>query len=148
MEQTRPGQAPPGGEDGENMKRNKRKNLAKWTSALRSGNYKQGRHRLAKFAPDGTIYYCCFGVACELYIKEHPEFPRIQGYRQSIQFGPDRDLYLPPKEVAEWLGLDEAAIAILVNMNDSGERFTKIADKIEKLASAHREQARPLAATA
>ena len=37
----------------------------KWVSALRSGEYKQGKEGL-------RIYneFCCLGVLCDLYIKE------------------------------------------------------------------------------
>lgn len=40
---------------------------AKWVSALRSGEYKQGRGRL-RSPQDG---FCCLGVLCDLAVKEN-----------------------------------------------------------------------------
>jgi hypothetical protein len=36
-----------------------------WISALRSGNYEQGKRRL-----QNKYGYCCLGVACKLFIPE------------------------------------------------------------------------------
>lgn len=38
----------------------------KWLEALRSGKYEQGKYYLNR---DGV--YCCLGVLCDLYLKEH-----------------------------------------------------------------------------
>lgn len=43
---------------------------AKWIAALTSGEYKQGRNWL-RTSEDG---FCCLGVLCDLYAKEHPGF--------------------------------------------------------------------------
>jgi len=37
----------------------------KWVAALRSGKYKQGKHRLKQTDIKGDSY-CCLGVACEI----------------------------------------------------------------------------------
>lgn len=39
-----------------------------WVSALRSGKYKQGKHRLCHGGPQG-VKYCCLGVLCDLAVK-------------------------------------------------------------------------------
>jgi hypothetical protein len=52
-------------------------NIKKLVSALRSGNYEQGKHRL--HSPDG---FCCLGVACMLFIPEKfrkREYGYLQG---------------------------------------------------------------------
>lgn len=46
---------------------------AKWIAALRSGNYKQAKHRLRIEHTDGSASYCCLGVLCELYRQETGE---------------------------------------------------------------------------
>lgn len=49
-----------------------------WVKALRSGKYRQGRGQLRGPAD----YYCCLGVLCDLYRKEH---------RDQLEWLPDED---------------------------------------------------------
>lgn len=44
--------------------------MKKWTKALRSGKYKQGRNRLCGIDSKGNKSYCCLGVLCDLYNNE------------------------------------------------------------------------------
>lgn len=46
----------------------------KWTAALDSGEFTQGTGRLQNLKGD----FCCLGVLCELYRREHPETSRWQ----------------------------------------------------------------------
>ncbi len=42
---------------------------ARWLTALRSGEYKQGKNRLRNTQSDGKFVYCCLGVLCDV-LKE------------------------------------------------------------------------------
>lgn len=42
-----------------------------WLAALRSGQYKQGRHLLNTMTATGAIEYCCLGVLCDVANKKH-----------------------------------------------------------------------------
>lgn len=44
----------------------------KWTEALRSGKYEQGRGALCQDKKSGGRAFCCLGVLCDLYAQEHP----------------------------------------------------------------------------
>jgi hypothetical protein len=44
----------------------------KWTEALRSGKYAQGRGSLCQYAENDRSF-CCLGVLCDLYAPECPE---------------------------------------------------------------------------
>lgn len=85
----------------------------KWVEALRSGEYKQGRHQLYDFDA-----YCCLGV----------------GYKVATGKTPPRRAYIPldceavPKQLIEANPLTNRLSA----MNDNGQHFSEIADWIEK----------------
>jgi hypothetical protein len=114
-------------------------NRAKWVTALRSGEYKQGRQMLRSDADE----YCCLGVACELAAAENvvPEARRVNAAEWDYEYGGDGQLL--PDAVVEWLGLRDRYGAIidgfrpygepnaLTEVNDAGEDFDGIADLIE-----------------
>ena len=60
---------------------------AQWVTALRSGEYKQGRGTLHSIEPDGSGMpdtYCCLGVLCELAVKAGVIPPSVpQGSRSA-----------------------------------------------------------------
>lgn len=89
---------------------------AKWITALRSGNYKQGVGRLR-----GDDKFCCLGVLCDLVVPEDWDGPE-----QLSTWA------LPPSYVIEPCGLSDATCAELACKNDDGESFEEIADYIEK----------------
>jgi hypothetical protein len=101
-------------------------NSRKWIEALRSGEFEQVRGALRK--RDG---YCCLGVACEVYRREHPNGPQWFGY-----YFDHRDDELP-KRVQRWLGLRSSTGwrsngPSLVSLNDRHRlSFSEIADYIE-----------------
>jgi hypothetical protein len=99
-------------------------NAKKWVAALRSGEFKGTREQLAREAPNGERRYCCLGVACELYKREHPKFKYD-----------DNGGYLPPR-VQNWLGLRYSDgtydLSTLAERNDAKAGFKKIADIIER----------------
>jgi hypothetical protein len=86
----------------------------KWIAALRSGKYKQGRHRLAHAGR-----YCCLGVLCEILALRQGNWSLY-------------DAQLPGSHVREMVGLDTAEAVRLANMNDAKMSFKAIADWIEE----------------
>lgn len=110
----------------------------KWVAALRSGQYSQATGRLRR-----QDAYCCLGVLCDLYQKE-------TGDGQWVPIDPiTTDGYdflnsnaLVPTEVQRWAGLPSADPSVpvpglnvprgLAYLNDNGNKFTDIADIIEK----------------
>ncbi len=113
------------------------KNVRKWLRALRSGDYEQGRERLAN---DGK--FCCLGVACEVFHARRIEDGRHLKYAdfggtddQQFQWN---DLTLP-ELLRRKLGLTDSSgefendeTSSLTRMNDLYEAtFDEIADLIE-----------------
>ena len=106
----------------------------KWLKALRSGEYKQGSHYLRRV--DDT--YCCLGVLCDIYIKEGNAVWDKRG--SDVWYIGHSSAYLPG-DVKEWAELDVPAgwanykdpDYSLTHMNDQGESFERIAQKIEEV---------------
>lgn len=75
-----------------------------WVEALRSGEYKQGQEYL-----NLEGYFCCLGVACDLYKKHVDEsFPAEEIFpREAIRYSKDKLEQALPMEVASWLGFEE-----------------------------------------
>jgi hypothetical protein len=115
----------------------------RWIDALLSGEYSQGAGRLYDQEENS---FCCLGVLCDLYIKDHSE-------SMSWSFGPplvDEEAinaaegYLPG-EVIDWAGLQSSASddgdlfvyqdngteIELTELNDTGASFRKIARYIK-----------------
>lgn len=119
----------------------KAENRKKWVEALRSGEYEQGTGYLA-YKYSGLQYFCCLGVACELYNKENQETPLLiepKSVGNQIITKYENTEYKLPKVVTEWLGLstEEGSYSIgynkydLATQNDIGMTFEGIADIIE-----------------
>ena len=119
----------------------------KWVAALRSGEYQQGINSLRS-----NQGFCCLGVLCDLYAKEHNEnWEYVNAYseqttkaKDSWYFDEERQ-FLPWK-VMNWAGIEDEnpevkivdedgnvlEYEILSYMNDMGKSFSSIADTIEK----------------
>ncbi len=101
---------------------------AKWLEALRSGEYKQTKERLA--TEDGK--FCCLGVLCELALAEGIT---SKGKDEEGIFYDSSHKSMPPTAVLEWsnvsrdYGLTTYDIA---ELNDNGKTFSEIADIIEE----------------
>lgn len=101
-------------------------NAKKWVAALKSGKYKQTTGALKKKGG-----YCCLGVACELYRKEHKD----EAWRKNSFMGHDMAL---PEAVRDWLGLNSntgtngADDKLTVLNDDRRWKFSSIAKFIEK----------------
>ena len=101
----------------------------KWLSALRSGDYKQTRLHLR--TDNG---FCCLGVLCDLYGKEHNVEWKLVDAGIYYEFQ-DKKAILP-LSVIEWAGVEDENPEIcetpLSRLNDNGSTFNEIADLIEK----------------
>lgn len=119
---------------------------AKWLTALRSGDYKQAQGALK----DNTGF-CCLGVLCDVYDKEHKQDNWTEN---SIGDGLHINSHgLPSATVMKWAGLptDETSLGDnnpktsiphskyttmrlgVADLNDSGNyNFNQIADIIER----------------
>lgn len=97
----------------------------KWTSALRSGDFKQGHSCLEN--EEGQ--FCCLGVLCK--IVELPTFTtkeddEIGEYHSTEEWIPETD------KIPSFLVGDTTLAQELAEMNDSGESFESIANYIEQ----------------
>lgn len=108
----------------------------RWVAALRSGKYKQNVGTLKSTSGK----YCCLGVLCELYSKEH----EVPWQARQCFMG---QLDVLPFAVAEWAGLgyirspavmreipfsNKTESQTLGYMNDRRVPFRVIADLIEE----------------
>lgn len=119
----------------------------KWIRALRSGQYDQVQGALCAEAASDRTGFCCLGVLCNIHAEESKtlywaedagargrKFVRKNGKVQIIQarelsyLGSQDDL---PRSVLNWSGLTKDQEAVLVDMNDGGSSFDKIAEFIE-----------------
>ena len=116
-----------------------------WLEALRSGSYQQGTGVLR----DAENSFCCLGVLCDLYVKEHPE-RSWEARLDALDFEDDIELTttyaldcetdLLPERVKLWAELEDDNPAVkdgsvltrLTVLNDeAGRSFPALADLIE-----------------
>jgi hypothetical protein len=101
---------------------------AAWITALRSGNYPQGRFKLF----DG-IHYTAIGVGCAVMGLE-THFSRATG---TYSFGEVENVAFAPAEFMSWVGLRtlageyEQGRSLSYDNDVDGLTFDKIADIIE-----------------
>lgn len=113
-----------------------------WVNALRSGKYEQGSERLRSVSG-----FCCLGVLCDIYAKEHNTEWDFRGNEETnlqpmdYWYFDDQSEFLP-ESVMDWAELktnnpslrfdDEAyGIGEVSHLNDAGYSFSTIADLIE-----------------
>lgn len=115
-----------------------KKTKKQWVTALRSGEYEQGKSWLRR-ENNGTERFCCLGVLCDLV--EPGQWRNTDGmgsWRNGC--GLDADASMPRPSVQERFGLDknlerkatESVADALARMNDAGKSFAEIANWIEK----------------
>jgi hypothetical protein len=119
-------------------KRMNAKIKALWVKALRSGKYKQTRFCLRDEVDDS---YCCLGVLCDLYAKEHKD-AKWKDDMGDIGFiaskGSNFESRVLPKKVTQWAGINSIGKlnkphASLIELNDDCKySFKKIAKVIEE----------------
>lgn len=103
---------------------------AKWLTALRSGEYKQGQNFLHARSDNS---WCCLGVLCDLHKKETGSQWLDEEY---VRGGYDDML---PAEVQEWSGVDDIGLFYgtkgtshsLSGINDSSHDFKDVINAIE-----------------
>jgi hypothetical protein len=120
----------------------------KWVKALRSGKFKQG-HNFLKTSRKNKVRHCCLGVLCELYDQEQKRkhkkrlkqtTARIYHYvDDELCYRMDNMVDVLPKAVQKWAGISDPSGNVsfinyetLIDMNDGGCTFNRIAKVIEK----------------
>jgi hypothetical protein len=107
------------------MKKMNPKLKQKWVTALRSGDYKQGKGKLCSLANNGIERFCCLGVLCDVAgVKREPR-PDLGFVRY------EREATYLPLEFSVDPALWEAQ-SYLIRLNDKGVSFSEIADYIEE----------------
>jgi hypothetical protein len=106
-------------------------NVKAWLKALRSGEFVQGRHCLNK----NNEKYCCLGVACAVLVKR--KVPLVINKMINENRTYDECGYTLPYKAMKALGVKDSAGQMgsgdtLINLNDSGTSFKKIASLIVK----------------
>lgn len=113
----------------------------RWIEALRSGEYQQTQARLRR-----NQGYCCLGVLCDLYAKEHglewEEHEEHEEYEGLKLYTLNQEGSILPEDVKNWAELDDRHPSVKVGktedtpltyLND-GQRlnFNQIAQIIEE----------------
>ena len=127
-----------------------KKDIAKkWIRALRSGKYKQGKGYLKQFTSKHEPRHCCLGVLCELYNDTMKKNHKKTLYTEERQDNSSDTIFVRfdlvdgglPTAVRKWadiinpLGDFQVSCGeyeCLADLNDSGKKFSTIADIIEK----------------
>lgn len=124
----------------------------KWIDALRSGDYEQGSEKLR-----GVNGYCCLGVLCDIYSREHDTQWVFKGYDENAdENNPhpmdywyfDGQSEFLPYSVMDWAGLknhnpnvriycsndedEDFYTDEIANVNDSGYTFMDLSKIIEQ----------------
>jgi hypothetical protein len=98
---------------------------AKWITALRSGDYRQGIGALKRESHNGGESFCCIGVLCEVGGVEAEA-----GGGYWFYDGSEIELSI---ELRERFGLTAAHQSTLIQLNDERrDSFAEIADYIER----------------
>lgn len=93
---------------------------AKWTTALRSGKFVQGRQMLRTDRKE----FCCLGVLAHI---RGCEWRGPDPYVDGENVGNEDEYYLS----SEFAGLPHKTQVKLAKMNDEGKSFAEIADYID-----------------
>lgn len=100
-----------------------------WVKALRSGEFQQGRSRLATKGQQGW-HYCCLGVYCEVKKLESSELEDDTFERPVKAYGNAHERHYLPTELAG--DVPRGVVDKLADMNDGGLTFSEIANYIER----------------
>lgn len=104
----------------------------RWTAALRSGRYEQGRGLLS-----ANGKFCCLGVLCEIAVDDGI-ITKEEG-DDYVDYGPEGDGLVLPSIVMKWAGMwsgtgaRPGTCSALTTLNDEEEwTFAQIADCIDE----------------
>lgn len=114
----------------------------RWLQALESGDYEQGRNYMRRDV-DGRRFYCCMGVACELFGYELLPGGNDEFGVSNDDLGPDADntddvqsQYLPDS-INRQLDLTLRENGTLASLNDTWEySFAEIAQFVREADAA------------
>lgn len=103
-----------------------------WLTDLRSGNLNQCQKQLCEVGTKNVkASYCCLGVLGRS-IQKIAALP-IKFSGGTIEYNGEQDRAELPTNLRKEIGLTEAGMVHLIEMNDDGEKdFKEIADFIEK----------------
>jgi len=97
----------------------------KWVTALRSGKYQQGTDFLR-----ANDQYCCLGVLCDLYAKEHDTVWKEVGEVHHVNyysfFSAETEL---PGPVMKWAGLSHTSPFVSVPLELADHLNAKLDEK-------------------
>ncbi len=107
-----------------------------WVDALRSGEYKQAKGKLATQDLKGNKEFCCLGILCELAIKNGIALD-VKYNSYSDRFVYDNETQILPYKVMQWSGVKHNngcynTSHALSHDNDYGGTFETIANTIEE----------------
>lgn len=102
--------------------------VEQWIMALRSGQYKQGKHRLRNDRDE----FCCLGVLadisnCAEWVSHEVRGPMCQFDNESTAL----ESTWPGDLIEKVTGMDKKFLYSLMGENDSGRTFEEIADFIK-----------------
>jgi hypothetical protein len=110
-----------------------------WVTALRSGEYTQGKRRLKLQYQNEPVQHCCLGVLCELAAKARviPPSESLGTVYITHSFGEETTGL--PGEVLHWASMNDSlgyfytdyGKESLAELNDRGSTFEDIAVVIE-----------------
>lgn len=112
-----------------------------WLKALRSGEFTQGKNRLAASnLKNGAVEYCCLGVLCEVAVRNGANVTKASKDGHEVSYD-NRSQWLP-NSIANWAGLedgdpivstDDGRLTPLSYLNDIEEMsFEEIARLVEE----------------
>lgn len=113
--------------------------------ALRSGEYEQGKGRLALVKDDGAVGYCCLGVltaegakagACDPlelsdYFTENPAEKEWVLRANDSEDGMEYVYAYPPQSIYDWAGLTSQDGITLASINDENDSFAEVIEYID-----------------
>lgn len=115
-------------------------NNRKWVELLRSGEFEQGRGRLARRVHGDSTRYCCLGLAAD----------KVLGVLRPTPYA-DVELFCVPDDTVAGgslinmlsdgqvtsLGMRDYEASALASLNDTGSSFSEIADVIAYACDNH-----------
>lgn len=101
-----------------------------WLEALRSKQYSQTKGKLK--TEDG---YCCLGVLCDLYLKEHSKEWKSSDFIEEdevLSYEIDSCDTLPPESVIEWAELPCDNPGVMIEERDYVTDLSELNDSLNK----------------